>query len=219
MQMVISGLNRPEDMVTGQTSGSTFSGVKASRGPQSDRAKDDVAYFERFLIMGLWRAVFMLKGHTMSFPQTFKVKEAVEFDDNQEPVFEKIDRPVYKLVYCAFPISEISDMEGIAKGLLGVKHASLIDTLGIPRDEVARRLGFPGYAKMRLRHATEDELYPELISTMNAESFQEATQTEPATNGKPGDNPKDNSKDQKPAAKDTPAKDTPAKPAKKEPAK
>lgn len=183
MQMVISGLNRPEDMVTGSTSGSTFSGVKASRGPQSDRAKDDIAYFERFLVMSLWRSVFLLKKHTMNFPETFKVTEAVAFDDKQEPVTKEVEKPIYKLIYCAFPTSEVSDMEGLAKGLLGVKHASLIDTLGIPRDEVARRLGFPGYAKMRLRHATEDFLYPPLISTLNAEAFQEATQTEPAPAG------------------------------------
>jgi len=49
MQMVTSGLNRPEDMVLGGSMSGSKSGVQATRGPQADRTQDEIAYFERFL--------------------------------------------------------------------------------------------------------------------------------------------------------------------------
>jgi hypothetical protein len=41
-------------------------------------------------------------------------------------------------------------------------------------------MGFSGYQRLRLRKATEDELLPELVFALDAESLQEKTQTEPA---------------------------------------
>jgi hypothetical protein len=59
MHMVTSGLNQPEDMTTGQASG-TYSSVKATRAPQSDRMADLAEYFERFLRYDMYRPIFFL---------------------------------------------------------------------------------------------------------------------------------------------------------------
>jgi hypothetical protein len=61
----------------------------------------------------------------------------------------------------------------MAKGLLGVKHGSVVDSLGIPRENVARRMGFGGYRRLRYRAAEEEMELPELISTEDDDSIQE----------------------------------------------
>jgi hypothetical protein len=194
MRMVISGLNRPEDVITGVTQGSTFSGIKASRGPQSDRTQDDIAYFERFLRFSLWRSIFHLKSVIAGFPSEFKVKEVQGYDDDKEPIIKEVVKAVHKLIYFSFPTSEVTDIESKAKAYLGVKHGSIIDTLGIPAEEVARKLGFNGWQKMRLRKSTEDEMYPELLRNVDQEAVQEKTEAEPSTN-KDTEDGNDNSDD------------------------
>lgn len=175
MHMVTSGLNKPEDMVTGVTKGSTFSGVKASRGPQSDRTQDQIAYFERFLQFDFWRSIFFLKSAVTDFPTTFKVKETVSFK-NKEPQVKNVVRPVYKLIDFEFPTSEVSDAEAKARAYLGVKHPSVIEVLGIPREDVAKKLGFSGYKKKRLKYSTEEETLPELPLTADLETSQAESQ-------------------------------------------
>jgi hypothetical protein len=174
MGMVISGLNRPEDMVTGATKGSTFSGVNASRGPQADRIQDQIAYFERFLRYDFWRPIFYLKSIVSNFKITYKIKEVIEFKD-KEPVVKNVDKDVHDLIYIEFPVSEVTDLVGKASALLGVKHPSLVETLGIPREDVAKKLGFGNYRKKRLQLATEDEKFPKLLSTIEAEAAQQAS--------------------------------------------
>ncbi len=78
-----------------------------------------------------------------------------------------------------FPTSEISDAEVTAKGLLGTKHGSVVETLGVPRESVAKRMGFSGYRRLRYRSAEEEMELPELILTADAESIQEK-QIEPS---------------------------------------
>jgi len=182
MHMVTSGLNTPEDMVTGVTKGSTFSGVKASRGPQSDRVHDNIAYFERFLRFEFWRAIFFLRSTVTSFPTTFKAKEVIEFK-NKEPITRNVVHPAHKMIDFEFPTSEVSDAEAKAKAYLGVKHPSVVEALGIPRSVVAKKLGFNGYRKKRLLYATEDEIYPELPLTVDLESMQEGGQDPKKSNG------------------------------------
>lgn len=175
MHMITSGLNKPEDMVTGQTKGDTFSGVKASRGPQSDRNQDEIAYFERFLRMDMWRNIFFLKNATTpSFKLTHKVKKVIGFKGEKE-VFRTKNEKVEKLIYFNFPISEISDLESKAKALLGVSHASVSETLGIPKEIIAKRLGFNNYRGLRYQFAEEENEFPDLPLTSEILAAQQSS--------------------------------------------
>jgi len=180
LQMVISGLNEPADVTTGTSKG-TFASVKASRGPMSDRVSDEIAEFDRFQKYDFWGSIFFLKNKLNGFPEFFKIKEAVDFDDNQEPIFKKVKKRPEQLIDISYPVSETINFEGRAKGLLGVKHGPVTESVGIPSSEISKRLGIGGYARMRLRKATEDEMYPELIyeQGVDAESMQETIEGEP----------------------------------------
>lgn len=179
MQMVSSGLNEPSDITLG-SSQSTFSSVTASRGPMSDRISDEIAYFERFLRYDFWGSIFFLKSRLNDFKEIYKVREAIGFDKEQEPVFGNRKKRPEQLLDFAWPISETVNYEGRAKGLLGVKHGPIADTVGVPNSEVAKRMGFGNYGAMRLKKATEDDRYPELIYTLDAEALQESAEAEPS---------------------------------------
>jgi hypothetical protein len=179
MQMITSGLNEPEDVATGSSRGSTYSSVKATRGPMSDRVADEVAYFSRFLRHDFWGAVFFLKSAVTNFPKTFSVEEAVGFKD-QEPIFRKVKRRPEQLLELSFPTSEVVDYEARARAFLGVKHGSTYDVLGIPHSDIAAKLGVGNYRKARLRHATEENKYPELIMNADQEAIQETKEAEPS---------------------------------------
>jgi len=161
LHMVTGGLNEPEDVSTGQSKG-TFASVKASRGPMSDRTSDEIAYFDRFLKFDFYRAIFFLKSKVSSFPEIFTVKMAIDFDNKQEPIFKKVKRRPEFLMDVSYPISEVIDAEARAKAYLGVKHGSVNDTLGIPNNEIAKKLGFGNYRRLRLLRETEKDRYPVL---------------------------------------------------------
>lgn len=164
LRMVSSGLNKPEDMMTGQTKGSTFSGVDASRGPQADRVKDQLAFFERFLRFDFWRHIFFLHSKAVpNFKLEYRQREVIDFKD-QNPIFRNVIKKAHNLVDFSFPVSEISDIENRAKALLGVSHSSIAETLGIPKRRIAEALGFTGYRKLRHEYAGEIEEYPELLA-------------------------------------------------------
>ena len=166
LHMVTSGLNEPEDVATGQAKG-TFASVKASRGPMSDRTSDEMSYFERFLKYDFFGSIFFLKASVSSFPFDFKIQEAVDFKKGK-PVFEYVRKRPEFLIDVVFPGSEVNDAESRAKAYLGVKHGSLYDTLGIPNKVIAKKLGFGNYKRLRLKHATEEENYPELAPPVDA---------------------------------------------------
>ena len=167
MEMVASGLNEPSDVLMNSSKG-TFASVKASRGPMSDRTSDEIEYFDRFLKYDFWSAVFFLKSKISKFPETFKRNEAVDFNENQEPIFKKIARKPEFLIDISYPVSETSDTEAQARAFLGVKHGNMSDTLGIPNSYIAKKMGIGSYGRMRLVKATEDERYPELVTEADA---------------------------------------------------
>lgn len=177
LHMISSGLNEPEDVLSGASKG-TYASVKASRGPMSDRTSDEIAYFDRFQKHDFWSAIFFLRSSVTKFPKTFKVKKAIGWNEKQEPKFQQVERRPEQLIDINYPQSEVTDFEGRAKGLLGSKHGPLSETLGIPSSEVAKRLGFGDYNRLRLDKATEDELYPKLIYIEVAESIQEQAEAE-----------------------------------------
>lgn len=175
MHMVTSGLNKPEDMVTGQTKGDTFSGVKASRGPQADRTADMICNWERFLRLTFWRSIFLLKHKISTFKLEYKVQQAVAFE-KKKAKFKSIMKQAYELIEFEFPVSEVSDISNKAQALLGSKHPNVIEFLGISKAQVAKKLGFSAYRTTRLIHATEEELYPDLPNAAIVEEGAEDAQ-------------------------------------------
>lgn len=180
MDMIASGLNEPEDVLLGRSK-STYASIKAGRGPMNDRTSDEIAYFERFLKYDFWDSIFFLRSQVdEKFRYIHKVREAVNFKkDDGEPVFENRKRKACQLIDITFPVSELIDYEARARGLMGVKHGPASDTLGIPYSEVAKRMGFGNYGRMRLRYETEKDKYPELVYALDAESLQESVEAEP----------------------------------------
>jgi len=172
MHMVTSGLNKPEDMVTGQTKGDTFSGIKASRGPQADRTKDDLEFFSRFLRYDLWRSIIHLASILSGgekVQETYSYKKVVDFKDKKGK-YKNVTVETFKLLDFLFPQSEITDIESKCKALLGVNHQSVIESLGIPRRLIAQALGFQSYNNHRYELAEEDDLFPVLPATLAAEA-------------------------------------------------
>lgn len=200
LQMMTSGLNESTDVTTGSPAGS-YSSVKATRGPMSDRTSDEVAYFDRFQKHDFWSSVFFLMSTVGNFPKTFDVEEAVDFkvtekkvtnDDgiketiyHTEPIFGKVQRKPEDLIDIAYPVSETIDYEGRARAFLGVKHGPIAETLGIPNEYVAKKIGAGNYRRLRLKKATEDKNYPDLVYTADAESLQEKVEGEPKVKPKP----------------------------------
>jgi len=179
LDMIASGLNEPEDVLLGH-SRSTYAGIKAGRGPMSDRTADEIAYFERFLKYDFWDSIFFLRSKLTDFKYVYKVKEAYMFDKKGEPQFRNRQRRASQLIDICFPTSELIDYEARARGLLGVKHGPATEVLGIPYSEIAKKMGFANYGKLRLKFATEKDKYPELIYALDAESLQEQVEAEPA---------------------------------------
>jgi len=177
LQQVTSGLNEPADVSSGTSKG-TFASVKESRGPMSDRTSDEINYFEKFLRHDFWGGVFFLKSQVSSFPETFKVEEAVTFK-NREPKFAKKDRRPELLIDINFPTSETNDAEARSRAFFGSKHASLHDTAGIPLSELTRKMGFGNFRRLRLQYETEKKMYPDLPLAIDAEGIQERMQAEP----------------------------------------
>lgn len=113
-------------------------------------------------------------------PSVVDVPTITEEVEVLEPIVETVNWPPHKLLEFSFPVSEVADVESRARAYLGVKHGSVVDTLGIPMEEIARRLGFGSYRTLRLRHATEKETLPALVATVDAEAQQEKTEAEPS---------------------------------------
>lgn len=179
LQLISAGLNTAEDMMTGSSSGTTFSGIKMSRGPISDRTSDQIIDLDRFLKYEFWRAVFFLANVVTGFKVDYKVKRAYEFNSKGEPKFKNFKVAAHKLIEIEYPASEIGNVEDKAKAFLGVKHGAVTDALGLSAEEIAGKLGFTSYRKSRLKNATEQEMYPELKTSEEIESEQ-------AVNGEKG---------------------------------
>jgi len=198
MHMITAGVNQPEDMLTGQSTG-TFASTKASRGPQADRMADEACYFENFQRYDFWRPVFFLAHQAGVLEATYKIEKVTDFNA-KKPKKKKVPVEPCELLEFTFPTSAISDPETVARAYLGVKHGSLASTLGIPMSLIAKRLGFGNYRRLRLMHAAEEEFYPDLQPEVDQEAAQEKQIGEPQKTGGQSQ-----------------AKTTPAKPAAKTP--
>ncbi len=183
LDMVSSGLNEPQDVMTGRASG-TFASAKAQKGPYSDRTSDEIAYFERWLRNEFWSAVFFLKAAAGKMDRWFPGEIPVGFQTNadgeQEIITEKAWVEPERLIDINFPVSENTDLEGMARALFGVKHASLAEGLGIPRGVLAKKIGYANYKRMRMLKAMEDKQYPKLALSIDQEAVQETLEAEPS---------------------------------------
>lgn len=176
MQMISSGLQKPQDTMLGDYK-STYASVKAAQGPQGDRILDELHYFRLFLRYSFWRPIFYLVSSVRSeFKYFRKATHIVEFK-NKKAIKKKVDRPVYKFVDIRLPVSRLDDLKEIGSVLLGTKHGSIVDTLGIPRREIAEKLGFTNYAQLRAEKEMEDEKYPETLSVLDQEAAQEKVES------------------------------------------
>lgn len=171
INMVGSGLNTTSSMMMG-TESATYASAQASKGPMSDRTKDAIAWFERFLRYDLYDSIFFIRAKMRLLKDTFRVKRCVGFE-GRDPIIKKVPVPARDLIDFSFPVSELSDMESLARSLLGVKHGSLVDTMGIPMSEIAKRMGLGNYRKLRQERAVEEEHFPELLATDDQEQMQE----------------------------------------------
>ena len=192
LDMVSSGLNKPKDTMMGDYS-STYASVKASHGPQADRTYDDLAYFHRFLLQFL-RGVFKLRSAVSNFKESRYTEIVEDYDENKNPKKKRIKIPSYKMVDISLPVTKMEDLESVATALLGTKHGSIVDVLGIPPSEIAKRLGFFNYDKLRKQASAELDYYPELITNIDDEKAQEENESEPPRNKDKGD---DSDKDKK----------------------
>lgn len=168
MHMITSGLSKPEDMVTGQNSG-TYGSVKASRGPESDRNSNRKYDWEVFLRYDFFKYIFMMNAKFTDLKLERK-EEIVEDFKEGKPVFSKEEFSIWETMEITFPSSEVSDLEGAVKALMGVKHGSLSDTLGIPLSTIAERLGLSNYRTLRAKNELEKKKYPELVSASDVDS-------------------------------------------------
>ncbi len=211
LQMVVSGLGKPEDLVTGSPSGSQ-SGIMAGRAPHSDRILNDLEFFKRYLQSVFFRAIFHIAIKFGKLKETYptvkvvgykKTKETDSFGkekDDFEPIEKKKEVPAFSLIEFSFPTSEMAATEGKARALLGVKHGSLVETLDLPREDIAKRLGFYNYRSLRLKRSEEQLKYPETLTDLNQEAIQERNegeQREPQNIGKKNSNDRQREADQK----------------------
>lgn len=194
LEMVASGLNEASDVMTGTSKGS-FSSVNATRAPMSDRISDEIASFERFLKYDFWHSILFLRSQVSTFKFEYSVDDVVGFKNGKE-VIKQVKKPAFVFVDINFPISHTIDFEAITKGLLGVKHGPVSETLGIPNKEIAKWLGINNYGRMRQRKAMEDKKYPELVYAIDAEMLQEKVEGESSATKKKVE-PKENKKQEK----------------------
>jgi hypothetical protein len=145
---------------------------------------DEIAYYERFLRYDFYRAVFFLMSKVSDFPEKFSVRTAVDFK-GKKPVFKDIDVKPEQLIDITFPTSEVTDAETRARAYLGVKHGSVYDVLGIPNKEIARKVGFGNYRRLRLEQATEEDRFPELQPPVDAAGQQAEPKQKVGADGKP----------------------------------
>jgi len=195
-EMITSGMNEPADVATGSAKG-TFASIKASRGPMSDRTSDEIAWYDRWAKYDFWSAILFFHTVLGTLPKRIPTKEVVGFKVTEkkikneltemmethyqhDAIFKDVMKRPEQLIDISYPDSEITDYAARSKGMLGVKHGPISETLGVSKKTIARKLGVESYGRERLRKATEDQKYPALVYTSDAESIQEKAEGEPS---------------------------------------
>lgn len=194
--MLVSGMDAPSDVITSDLSQGNRSSNQQTRSPYADTAESLQVKFERLFKYGLWAHIFKIKSlMDESFREDIKVDVPVDFEEKKEKAkidgmpeetvmkvkTQKRKRKAFHFIDVTFPVLNIQDMEGLSSGLLGSKHGSVIESLGVPPSRVAERMGFKGYRKLRLQNALEEEQYPKRIPLDQQEKVMEG---KPVSNSK-----------------------------------
>lgn len=172
LKLISAGLNVPEDVMTGSSSGSTYGGVKMSRGPVTDRIQDHIINLDRWLIHGFWRGVLWLHSQVNGLPWEYSTKVVYKFDSDGKAKLKTKKLQMHKTISITHPVSASVDLESTARALLGVKHGPVSEQLGIPKSAIAKALGFSDYNKARLAYATEEATLPALPLSNQLEQLQ-----------------------------------------------
>jgi len=181
LDFVFSGLNVSDDSLMGR-SNRNKSSLSETHGTQTDRIQDEIANLEPFLRFDFWDNIFFLSSAVSTFKYEYNVMRAVDFDKNKNPIFKRKKYTAGWLIDFSFPQSQNSGVAERVTAYLGSKHGPVTKSLGIPAEEVAKRLGFSSYRSLRLRAAEEEAKYPELTYGIDEESVQEKEEAENKSN-------------------------------------
>jgi len=119
LRLISAGLNVAEDAMTGSSSGSTYGGVKMSRGPMTDRIQDHAINLDRWLIHGFWRGVLWLHSKVGGMPWEYSTKIAYKFDDAGAPKYRLKKFQAHKTISISHPVSASVDLERQIAGITG----------------------------------------------------------------------------------------------------
>ena len=174
-KMISAGANISLNDMTGQFSGTTFSGVRESGKSQSDRNKGAIARFERFLRLRFFKAVLFLASNITPsrIPYTYRKERTIGFEGEEKTPITKMKRiNAENLLNITFPYSAVDNFSDRVKAALGSKSGDLTSMLNIPRSEVASMIGIQNYDELMLRKADEDRTVPDPSGFVDPEELE-----------------------------------------------
>lgn len=161
-----SGVRSPQDLFQGQSSGSTYASLRASRSPLEVEIKNMQYKLSNFLKYEFLRAIFLVAARLGKMSETFKKEDIKEFKEGV-PQFTSVDVEPIELVELTFPeISFEEKLEGKAGAYLGSKHAGL-RSLGISDKRIAEKMGISDLARQRAERALEEKVYGKREAVLN----------------------------------------------------
>lgn len=172
LNMVGAGARTPQDLMQGQSSGSTYASLKMSRNPFSINIENLQEKFRNFLVYRYFRAVFYCKSAIIqSFPTLFKKKVTTEVNKGKASFTYQMVEPA-RLIGISMPKIKLTEDEGVVRTMLGSKHMGL-NSIGISKKAMAEELGFDDYDRQKRERMLEEEEYGEDMLLQDAEAQQE----------------------------------------------
>lgn len=182
-----AGMKSPQDLFQGQSSGSTFASLKASRSPLEMEIRNTQYKLKNFLLYEFMRLCFFVRSNIGKFPDTFKKDEVADFREGK-PEFKTIDVEPIELIELTFPeISFDEKIEGKANAYLGSKHLGL-RAIGVSDERIAEQMGIGDLVRQKALQALEERKYGKLKVVLD-EQKKAASEAPPA---KPSKEPQPN---------------------------
>lgn len=176
-----AGMRTPPDLFQGETKGSSYSSVKASRPPMIFDAKSLQHKFGNFLLYELLRAC--IHAVVMMGSPNYKIKDLYPLQVVKEmkggnPSIGKVKVEPVRFVGCRFPrVSVIDQPDQKANAYLGSKHAGL-RSIGMSGKGIAEEMGIQDYDMQIRAQALEEEMYGKPETGPEAEQRTEEKPTE-----------------------------------------
>ena len=168
LEMVVSGLNTPSDIVTGSSDG-TFASVKSTRAPLVERIRHFQNWHMILTKYEFWKPVLFLHSAAYSFPKQFKTSRVVGFK-NKKNVEALVPSDPWELLDFSYPQNENQERAGLVSEALGSKNDGTVG-FGISHSTSARRFGVGNYHNERLKLATENMKYPDTGPSPNKDEL------------------------------------------------